>query len=425
MTTRNEYNAWGEQLNLTQGSTSNSIGYTGQRLDNETGLMALGNGERYYSSSYARFIQQDSVSGKPMNPQTMNRFAYANGNPNKFTDPTGHDGVVADGIKNSLTITSAGAENSWGAYLWNFGVNFVAGAAYDATNLMTGGAFGMVDRNIQKAMRGEQITVADFTTTNWYGGNQDGWNPGNFLKNEAIGFFTGAKKLVTGVVGLAVEYNLPMQMYRAYQFAMDPIGETEKRRQAANEMVAGIKQWASDLYGGITNPSEVIKAADEVGADKTAQILGEAEFDAAMIVDGGVNAVKGAKALNAMRVAKLERQAAQVAIKEAVELNVAESSAATKTSNFREYALKDNLIQTVVKDQEALLTPPLGEQTPVVGRMVDLDTGKMSGAYTNVDTLPSNLEKKSNWQWSNEKSKKFSVCFRDDGDFSNVSRIRL
>lgn len=46
LTSRNEYNAFGELS--TSGNTANSFGYTGQRLDNETGLMALGNGERYH-----------------------------------------------------------------------------------------------------------------------------------------------------------------------------------------------------------------------------------------------------------------------------------------------------------------------------------------------------------------------------------------
>jgi RHS repeat-associated protein len=88
LTSRNEYNAFGE-LSTTP-TTANSIGYTGQRLDNETGLMALGNGERYYSPSYARFIQQDSFSGVPTVPQSLNRFSYVHNNPTKHTDPSGN-----------------------------------------------------------------------------------------------------------------------------------------------------------------------------------------------------------------------------------------------------------------------------------------------------------------------------------------------
>lgn len=98
LTSRNEYNAFGEVA--TNGSSNNSIGYTGQRLDNETGLMALGNSERYYSPNYARFIQQDSWLGNSSMPQSLNRFSYAHNNPNKYTDPSGN-------------------EATWGEYAWN------------------------------------------------------------------------------------------------------------------------------------------------------------------------------------------------------------------------------------------------------------------------------------------------------------------
>lgn len=52
--------------------------------------MALGNGERYYSPNYARFIQQDSFAGVSQAPQSLNRYAYTHNNPLKYTDPTGH-----------------------------------------------------------------------------------------------------------------------------------------------------------------------------------------------------------------------------------------------------------------------------------------------------------------------------------------------
>jgi RHS repeat-associated protein len=93
------YNAWGER---TVGSdwggagsplnNQNAVGYTGQFFDNETGLMPLGNGERYYSASLGRFTQQDSFSGRLDEAMTLNRYGYANGNPLMYTDPTGHEG---------------------------------------------------------------------------------------------------------------------------------------------------------------------------------------------------------------------------------------------------------------------------------------------------------------------------------------------
>jgi RHS repeat-associated protein len=88
-----EYGAWGD-VTASSGTSTNSIGYTGQRLDGESGLMALGNGERYYSAGLGRFVQQDSWTGQSNMPQSLNRYAYVNGNPQRYTDPTGHFAFV-------------------------------------------------------------------------------------------------------------------------------------------------------------------------------------------------------------------------------------------------------------------------------------------------------------------------------------------
>jgi RHS repeat-associated protein len=84
-----EYGAWGD-VTSSSGTSTNNIGYTGQRLDGESGLMALGNGERYYSAGLGRFVQQDSWTGQPNMPQSLTRYAYVNRNPQRYTDPTGH-----------------------------------------------------------------------------------------------------------------------------------------------------------------------------------------------------------------------------------------------------------------------------------------------------------------------------------------------
>ena len=44
---------------------------------------------RYYSSDMRRFINADVVSGDISNAITLNRFAYANGNPVSLVDPFG------------------------------------------------------------------------------------------------------------------------------------------------------------------------------------------------------------------------------------------------------------------------------------------------------------------------------------------------
>jgi len=90
LTASYEYDAWGNYLSVGGGSY-NSIGYTGQRFDTETGLMPLGNGERYYAPGLGRFIQQDSFTGMAMMAQSMNLYSYAHNNPMRFTDHNGHE----------------------------------------------------------------------------------------------------------------------------------------------------------------------------------------------------------------------------------------------------------------------------------------------------------------------------------------------
>ncbi|MGH9821762.1 MAG: RHS repeat-associated core domain-containing protein, partial [Blastocatellia bacterium] len=68
-----EYDAWGTVISAP--TSLNTFGYTGQKLDSETGLMALGNGERYYSPGLGRFQQEDSFGGSLEIPRTLNSHA--------------------------------------------------------------------------------------------------------------------------------------------------------------------------------------------------------------------------------------------------------------------------------------------------------------------------------------------------------------
>jgi RHS repeat-associated protein len=166
LTSRSDYDAFGLQ---TGGSSANSIGYTGQRLDSETGLMALGNGERYYSPSYARFIQQDSFSGNGSMPQSLNRFAYGLNNPNKFTDPSGHKVVdpfakpVAKKAKNAKSEennTDRSSYKFWDdasksdSYLES-GAGYTGKFFYGFGDLLTSGGVSRQDRILTAYQRGE------------------------------------------------------------------------------------------------------------------------------------------------------------------------------------------------------------------------------------------------------------------------------
>ena len=79
---------FGDILSCT-GSDPTPMHFTGKEHDNETGLDNFG--ARYLTSSMGRFMSPDPLlsSGRPWEPQSWNRYAYARNNPLNITDPTG------------------------------------------------------------------------------------------------------------------------------------------------------------------------------------------------------------------------------------------------------------------------------------------------------------------------------------------------
>ncbi|MFA5252667.1 MAG: RHS repeat-associated core domain-containing protein, partial [Phycisphaerae bacterium] len=136
--------------------------YTGQQLDEETGLYFYGS--RYYDAELGRFIQPDTIV-QDASSQSLNRYTYCVNNPLKFTDPTGHFiSLVIAAFVSMMTvqtlayvaatafisgaITAAQGGNFWrgvanGAMSAGFSlvVGPVAGGALGA--LVTGGDPGM------------------------------------------------------------------------------------------------------------------------------------------------------------------------------------------------------------------------------------------------------------------------------------------
>ncbi len=77
------YGPYGNQR-ATAGTTGTAKGFTGQYHDDLTGLDYYV--ARYYDPLVGLFLSADSVQG---NLQGMNPYAYVNGNPETYTDPTG------------------------------------------------------------------------------------------------------------------------------------------------------------------------------------------------------------------------------------------------------------------------------------------------------------------------------------------------
>jgi RHS repeat-associated protein len=82
------YGPYGELASST-GVTANPF-----RYDGRDGVMTEANGlyymrARYYLPEVKRFVNRDSLLGSVTQMLTLNRFAYVNGNPVGFIDPSG------------------------------------------------------------------------------------------------------------------------------------------------------------------------------------------------------------------------------------------------------------------------------------------------------------------------------------------------
>ncbi|WP_348731307.1 RHS repeat-associated core domain-containing protein [Rheinheimera texasensis] len=66
-------------------------GYTGHMEDKDIGLTYMQ--ARYYDPVIGRFYSNDPAGFKASNPMMFNRYAYANNNPYKYTDPDGRTAI--------------------------------------------------------------------------------------------------------------------------------------------------------------------------------------------------------------------------------------------------------------------------------------------------------------------------------------------
>ncbi|HLA82526.1 MAG TPA: RHS repeat-associated core domain-containing protein, partial [Thermoleophilia bacterium] len=74
-------------LKSATGSWPNDFRFTGQQLDQATGLYYLR--ARYYDPALGRFVSRDPIPGKVTDPRTLNPYGYAYGNPARYVDPDG------------------------------------------------------------------------------------------------------------------------------------------------------------------------------------------------------------------------------------------------------------------------------------------------------------------------------------------------
>lgn len=257
-----EYDAWGNYFS-TGGASFNSIGYTGQRVDGETGLMPLGNGERYYSPFTGSFIQQDSLTGMAMMAQSMNRYAYVMNNPLRFSDPTGHQaqegkyrkvGYIQgafDDVKDLLSSYSSG--NEWHDTLINYQVRN-AETLYHIVDSALGGYIHREDRLLRNFNEG-RIGFAKFAAGSFANGVAIGplaapeilaWVFAPEVKGVQLGAMAlragtiGAGTASSSVLGLAFEDTLNHFVYEEEFHSKWEYAETAAKGFGMGVVFAGL-----------------------------------------------------------------------------------------------------------------------------------------------------------------------------------------
>ena len=99
------FDAFGNETART-GDSENSYGFQGEQKD-ETGLYYLR--ARYLDPSTGTFTTMDTYQGRLSDPMSLHKYMFANSNPVKYCDPSGHckSLVEADGVIAIITILAS------------------------------------------------------------------------------------------------------------------------------------------------------------------------------------------------------------------------------------------------------------------------------------------------------------------------------
>ncbi len=103
---RKSYAPYGQPIDP---AAPNELGYTGKFQEPGLGIQDFG--ARWYDPRIGRFLAIDPLGFDPQNPQSFNRYAYANNNPYGFVDPDGNSPLdagffIADTVSLGLAVAS-------------------------------------------------------------------------------------------------------------------------------------------------------------------------------------------------------------------------------------------------------------------------------------------------------------------------------
>jgi RHS repeat-associated protein len=105
--TRFDHEPFGKRIepsgkDFTGGLPGVALGFTGQRMDDDLGLVNLTG--RIYDPAQRRFLSPDPFIPRPLNAQSYNRFSYVYNDPLNLIDPSGFTGSEGSGATCGGTI---------------------------------------------------------------------------------------------------------------------------------------------------------------------------------------------------------------------------------------------------------------------------------------------------------------------------------
>ena len=189
------------------------VRYTGRLVDDGTGLYDLG--ARYYDPAIGRFISPDAVLGELTTPKTLNKYAYALGNPLMYVDETGHEVQFADDLDvnqrsaiiddlNKFTGNTYGIDKDSKLYLESGGSNAAPTATRYYNDLIESelvltvhGDYGGDTMIAGTERRGQEndvfIDMADIAGLVYHKVERESFGPGAILTHEFVHRFHGGQ----------------------------------------------------------------------------------------------------------------------------------------------------------------------------------------------------------------------------------------
>ena len=146
------YAAYGELLERS-GGVLNGYLFAGEQFDAELGWYY--NRARYLSTDVGRFTSMDTFQGFQREPETLNKYVYANANPIMVIDPSGRVGIMTVSVAAIGVGSAAYSGFRIGTHISEGNI----GAAFAEASVAVFGAAAVVDNNAAGIVQGVKNTA--------------------------------------------------------------------------------------------------------------------------------------------------------------------------------------------------------------------------------------------------------------------------